>query len=378
MSRMFTGKITRAELAGAIAYAYAQIKGVANLKDNGKVPDMIDAENYLEQVRFYDGKYLSPTIEKDLAKVEFDAENSDWDNSWKITGFKTLASGLTCLCFRAGGDWEYPIAYVVYYDGTKLRAYIPSGGNHYNRKTKKAYGNDDSYDGTEDEFEKCEGIKEDDVDEDKDVKDFWADVEGHIVFVNGKFVKPKGMSDIDFSCFSPVGLIQAKKDKHLKYLSDLEKGYQSMPPASKRQYDSLRQRFDLMKSALLSQGLTEQGIEDIRVELESFQRFAQQDQMEARTIRIDMTPRTVTPSNLYGTNAANLPQKVAAELKYLDDLNRACVYLDQDSRQKYESVKWKFEAARKVLQSCNSTDDQLRSACAELEHVRENARKGIV
>jgi len=87
---------------------------------------------------------LTPQIEKDLEKVQFDWENRD------PQGFHTLDNGLTFLGGSAGGDWEYPVSFIIYWDGKKLRAYIPTEGNYFNRTTKFAYGNalesnDDKY-----------------------------------------------------------------------------------------------------------------------------------------------------------------------------------------------------------------------------------------
>ncbi len=91
-------------------------------------------------------------IKKDLSKVQFDLENCDWDCDWgnkagrKLHGLRTLDNGLTYLGISAGGDWEFPVFYIFYWDGTSLRAYIPKDGNIWNRTTKQAYGNDEDDD----------------------------------------------------------------------------------------------------------------------------------------------------------------------------------------------------------------------------------------
>lgn len=77
---------------------------------------------------------------KDL-KVNFDTENFGMDDD-VITGYHTLPSGLTFLGLWAGGDWELPVTFIVYWDGKKLRGYVPDEGNLWNKKTKEAYGND--------------------------------------------------------------------------------------------------------------------------------------------------------------------------------------------------------------------------------------------
>lgn len=71
----------------------------------------------------------------DIAKVNFSLENI------KCTGLEVLENGLAVLKFQAGGDWEVPVFFVVYYDGKKIRGYVPLKGNTYNPKTKSALGN---------------------------------------------------------------------------------------------------------------------------------------------------------------------------------------------------------------------------------------------
>ena len=93
-------------------------------------------------------KWLTPDIEKDLSKVEFDTENvmmttKDMNHDCKLIGdYQTLDNGLTYLGVVAGGDWERPIFFIIYWDGKKLRGYIPKDGNVWNYTTKQAYGND--------------------------------------------------------------------------------------------------------------------------------------------------------------------------------------------------------------------------------------------
>lgn len=83
-------------------------------------------------------------------KVSFDLENvSDSPKDFgpkALMGFHTEANGLTYCGMCAGGDWEHPVFFCVYWDGKKLRGYIPTEGNPWNTTTKKAYGNDDDKD----------------------------------------------------------------------------------------------------------------------------------------------------------------------------------------------------------------------------------------
>ena len=84
-------------------------------------------------------------------KVRFDGENFDADTAFdsgaaNLGGFQTLGSGLTFFGCAAGGDWEHPVFYIVYWDGKKIRGYVPTDGNPWNTDTKEAYGNDSEKD----------------------------------------------------------------------------------------------------------------------------------------------------------------------------------------------------------------------------------------
>lgn len=90
-------------------------------------------------------RHFTPALEKDLSKVCFDYENFDCGQD-KLTGFHLLPNNLAIFAFMAGGDWESPVWCCIYWDGTKLRGYIPEDGNLWNTDTKTAYGNDEKAD----------------------------------------------------------------------------------------------------------------------------------------------------------------------------------------------------------------------------------------
>lgn len=83
-------------------------------------------------------------------KVSFDFENFEYPNSAfgpkPVMGYRTLSNGMTMLGLCAGGDWEHPVFFCLYWDGKKIRCYIPTEGNPWNTSTKEAYGNDDKAD----------------------------------------------------------------------------------------------------------------------------------------------------------------------------------------------------------------------------------------
>jgi hypothetical protein len=100
----------------------------------------------------FDGYDLPEVIEKDLAKLNFDRENFSFDEGFSgyPCGFEVLENGLPVLFVNSGGDWEFPICFCIYWDGSTLRAYIPKDGNVYNVKEKCAYGSEEDMEAYED------------------------------------------------------------------------------------------------------------------------------------------------------------------------------------------------------------------------------------
>lgn len=86
---------------------------------------------------------LIDKLGKDI-KVQFDLENPDCGPKG-LSGYHT-ENGLTWYGISAGGDWEHPVFFITYWDGKKLRGYVPTDGNPWNSITKQAYGNDEEAD----------------------------------------------------------------------------------------------------------------------------------------------------------------------------------------------------------------------------------------
>ena len=206
-SRIFTGKMTIDELAGAIAYAFANSDHFEGEVPSFKCKNAID---FLKSNNFRSGK-ITKRVEKDLMKVQFDEENLEWEEgegfsgTKAITGFHILPNGLTYLGVTAGGDWEIPLFFIIYYDGERLRGYIPKDGNHWNTKTNTAYGSEsESFSKVEyDEEDANANVKErfgvNLVEElgDMDTDKILADIQNRIVFDSeGNFESPKGLEDI--------------------------------------------------------------------------------------------------------------------------------------------------------------------------------------
>lgn len=81
---------------------------------------------------------ILPDVGKDWSKINFSTENMD------VKAERVTPDGVPYLWIRAGGDWETPLVCIIYFDGKKLRGYVPKDGNSYNHDTKAAFGNDDS------------------------------------------------------------------------------------------------------------------------------------------------------------------------------------------------------------------------------------------
>lgn len=100
-----------------------------------KIDAVVDDGDYADIVR---------VLGKDI-KVDFDCENFATDPSAfgpkSLIGLHTLPNGLTFHGFAAGGDWQHPVFFLVYWDGKKLRGYVPTNGNPWNTDTNRAYGN---------------------------------------------------------------------------------------------------------------------------------------------------------------------------------------------------------------------------------------------
>ena len=71
----------------------------------------------------------------DVKKIRFDYENV------YVEKYLELSSGIPIALVLAGGDWELPLLFALYYDGSTFRGYIPTEGNVFNRTLKQAYGN---------------------------------------------------------------------------------------------------------------------------------------------------------------------------------------------------------------------------------------------
>ena len=85
--------------------------------------------------RMYMDKKSENWIKKDFKGIHFDWENYD------IVGDVRTTKGVPYQLFYAGGDWEIPVYFMVYYDGKRIRVYVPTVGNTWRQDLKQALGN---------------------------------------------------------------------------------------------------------------------------------------------------------------------------------------------------------------------------------------------
>lgn len=100
-----------------------------------------DRDDYVNLADRFDTDLIFRKLGKDL-KVKFDFENffvSKQPNT--LMGLHSLPNGLTCWGMLAGGNWQIPVFWVCYWDGKKIRGYVPEAGNPWDRKKKEAYNN---------------------------------------------------------------------------------------------------------------------------------------------------------------------------------------------------------------------------------------------
>ena len=111
--------------------------------DEDDYEDCVDPDNKWCETRLLETvlQYIHRTgkFGDDIKKIEFDFENVGVEQYITTPGYDF------CLLY-AGGDWEVPVLFALYYDGKNIRGYVPSEGNVYNRSNKKAFGNDEAND----------------------------------------------------------------------------------------------------------------------------------------------------------------------------------------------------------------------------------------
>ena len=133
-------KISKEELWKKIVSRARKIGEDIDEDTEDEGPDADSAYDFIREIIYSD-----ETIRKDI-KYNVDAENilvaSDASYEDEYVGMHTLSNGLTFYGIIMGGDWEIPAFLIIYWDGKKLRAYIPSYGNVVNLDCKCAFGSE--------------------------------------------------------------------------------------------------------------------------------------------------------------------------------------------------------------------------------------------
>lgn len=165
----------------------------------------ITKEDFLEKIKkiaidFEENYELPKKVDSDLGKIVFDWENHtlhfdeekntfDNDNfaNYEV-GYKELKPGFHTFFVNAGGDWEYPICFILYWDGSSIRAYIPEEGNVYNKIYKTAYGSEGD---TKVKNPPDVDYNREDKDQEYDYDKMIQDIESRIMLNSSKEKKPR-------------------------------------------------------------------------------------------------------------------------------------------------------------------------------------------
>jgi len=98
--------------------------------------DFWEYDEDCDPYNLYCNLYYDLIVQKDLNKINFDFENHE------IIEMKSK-DGVPYLICWAGGDWEVPVTFFLYYDGKNVRGYVPENGNTFNQLTRTAFGSED-------------------------------------------------------------------------------------------------------------------------------------------------------------------------------------------------------------------------------------------
>ena len=120
----------------------------------------LDFKNKIEE--FINSNDIYTNLESMSKDIQFDFENISFHQEYEkkfyyqnLTGYKTLPNGFQYYGMWAGGDWEYPVFFILYFDD-RIKVYVPKSGNIYNHETNEAYGNDGEI--NEDDYKEDENL----------------------------------------------------------------------------------------------------------------------------------------------------------------------------------------------------------------------------
>lgn len=134
-----------------------------------------------ELIQYFPNVWEGKPAYKDFKKIEVDLENVDWIQGesymyGEMTGFQNI-DDFNFIGVGGGGDWEFPVYFILYLDEKGLRCYIPKNGNAYNKKRKAAFGN---YEVDDDGNETDEFLEDSEIEEMIDFEAMKQDISNRI------------------------------------------------------------------------------------------------------------------------------------------------------------------------------------------------------
>lgn len=130
-----------------------------NVKKHIKVEcGKINLDQFKKKLKLFKG-YSTPEEEEEYDKlydeifyksrINYEIDNENILTDWSECGYFVTSKGIPYMTFMQGGDWEYLVCIAVYWDGEKLRRYVPHWGNILNVDLKCAFGSKQSADDKE-------------------------------------------------------------------------------------------------------------------------------------------------------------------------------------------------------------------------------------
>ena len=109
--------------------------------------DIVDDHAY-DTLELRDCVDLQKMVQKQIKDLSFENINTitnDGSFYQELLGPQSI-SDFNYLGCSAGGDWQYPVYFIIYQNKDSLRVYIPKDGNVFDTKTNMTYdtGDDDA------------------------------------------------------------------------------------------------------------------------------------------------------------------------------------------------------------------------------------------
>lgn len=131
MKKLILNKDYKPKVGSRVIKKMSESEFIDKLKDYvkqwGNPEDFIDPnEDVLEAIVDTVSFTEDPTKESDFDNLrDLDFENIVLIGKSDIE----FTNGAPYMIFYAGGDWQYPVVFMMYHDGNKFRFYVPTKGN---------------------------------------------------------------------------------------------------------------------------------------------------------------------------------------------------------------------------------------------------------